>query len=97
LFNAVTNKRQHRSSIDLEHKPLLFRVLSSAQFIPQGPLSLQGQTRCARRYSIPPFSRSLCCHHISRRGKAFERRDAIVERAKDGSRPPFQNLKADPE
>jgi hypothetical protein len=26
-----------------------------------------------------------------------ERRDAIVEPARGGSRPPFQNLKADPE
>jgi len=51
LFNAVTNKRQHRSSIDLEHKPLLFRVLSSAQFCPTGPVILAG----ANTMSSPIF------------------------------------------
>jgi hypothetical protein len=51
LFNAVANKRQHHSSVDLKHKPLLFRVLSSAQFCPTRPVILAG----ANTMSSPIF------------------------------------------
>jgi hypothetical protein len=99
LFNAVTNKRQHRSSIDLEHKPLLFRVLPSAQFCPTRPVILEG----ANTMSSPIFRSAViaCLYDVVISSVAErpskERPDTIVERAKDGLRFPFQNLKADPE